>query len=201
MDYITYLDKLAFPLLVILVYVSVWLLRRKIMQVLAKKFPQLLKIYYKSLGVFSFRRIGFVGIFSAVFIAVLVDVGIVIALKTSFLPYDEPMWFLLPVRGILNPVGEEIFFRGFYGLLFLIWIPLLFNIEKLNWFYIIPTVLIQSFVFTIMHGPSSSASYVIRFVSGTIYCLVYVISGKNLLPGTIAHSTHNIIISLGLLNW
>jgi len=123
---------------------------------------------------------------------------IILWTTTSFAPYSEPLWFLLIGRSFLNPIAEEILFRGFLFGYSLYVISLIFR----SWWKVVPGIgilFLQAWYFAFVHG-SPGVPMKIRFTGAIVYGIWYWIGKKNLLPPTIAHITHHILISVDYFN-
>lgn len=135
------------------------------------------------------------------FLSVLfIDLILKIVFGHPMLPYDEPMWYGIIVRGIFNPIAEEVVFRGFFlGILSFIFIELIRKSAKNNLADVcyVPFLIFWSFVFMLSHNDWRLVPDIARFLLGILCGTLYLLSKRNLAVPITAHSIHNILIVIG----
>ena len=201
-----FLDKTGIPIVIILLYILIFLSKDKIILFIKGKNNQLFLVNTeKFFDCFKFTIQKKYNQFLVPLISVvLLDLCIILITKTFFDPYQEPFWFLIVGRSILNPISEEILFRGLlFGVFFLTFIPslikTLFNL-KLGFIYVFVILILQSLYFAWIHNDTSFITMLIRSSGGFLYGSLYIIYNKNLFPPTLAHFFHNLLIAIGYFN-
>lgn len=202
MDIIEFVNKSIFPLAILMTYLLSLRYGNKLMIMVSKhtknrNFKKDMKILFYNFKIRLENPI--FTIFAPIIMVLIMDILIMLSFKTPMLPYDEPMWFLIAIRGIIGPIAEEIFFRGvIFGFILLSTFQLFSKNNKNNncKIWAIIALLIQSLIFAFYHNNPSSFNWVIRILSGFLYGSLYLLNKRNLLPAIIAHMAHNLFITL-----
>jgi len=125
-------------------------------------------------------------------LAIATDLLLSWALQQPLRSLGEPLGFSLLTGGILNPIAEELMFRGFligFGFFFIGFFGLRKYEKPLGAFLIA----IVAIYFAAAHGQQNWFPFVVRLAGGALYGALYVASGRNLLPAIAAHSAGNVL--------
>ena len=105
--------------------------------------------------------------------------------------YGEALWFSSLTAGFLNPIAEELLARGLFlnMFAFTVYVFGLQGWKKASTYMI--GVTIVSLVFTVSHLNLGLFQSAVRFSSSLLFCAVYLLSERNLLPPIVAHAAWN----------
>lgn len=116
--------------------------------------------------------------------------------KVSIIKVDSGLLNIFDTA-ILSPLLEEIIFRGiFLGLIILLISGIIYYNHRLkrNGFYDFLVYAISIGIISIIFSLFHAAQLDLRYVTGIIFGIVYILDKKNLLPAIIAHALNNLII-------
>lgn len=207
-------NKATLPIFFTLLYIAIYVGRRKIFKFLRKRIKNREQIEAIKLLASNFKfEIGnfWLTIILPMTLAIGLDVFLVWVFQIPMKPYQEPLWFQLTVGSFLNPISEEVLTRGFiFGCFFLTTftlVEMLLRKRKViksfsKHYYkiwVILMLLLQTYLFASWHENPALFNWIVRLSSGFLYGLLYLAYKRNLLPPITAHMTHNLIITLGNL--
>lgn len=207
------LNKAFFPILFTTLYIFLYLGRRKIFKLLKKKVKNKdqIKVIKLLASNFKFKIDNYwLTIIFPIILTLILDIPLMILLLKISTKSQEPLWFQLIVRSFLNPISEEVTIRGFilgcFTTLFTL-VEMLLKKKKLirsfptysHKIWVVLMLIFQAFLFVISHENPTLFNWIVRLSSGFLYGLLYLAFKRNLLPPTIAHIAHNLIVTLGNL--
>jgi len=112
----------------------------------------------------------------------------------------ELLWFALLTGGFLNPVAEEFLVRGIgVGAVALLAERTSKRLDKdkaVKYGICLIGMLFISYAFTIGHDNGTAYQFTGRFAKSMLFSLLYLLSGRNLLPPIIAHAASNLFLIL-----
>jgi len=112
----------------------------------------------------------------------------------------EALWFALLTGGFLNPIAEEFLVRGIglgaFALLAERTSKKWKEGEAAKYSIWLFGMLFISYAFTIGHNNTTAYQFAGRFAKSMLFGLLYLLSGRNLLPPIIAHAASNLFLIL-----
>ena len=176
-------------LIIVLLYFILFLFRKQLSNKIKHKG---LKESWEALK--EYCKIRYNNLFTSILIPIIAISGLWIFLAPHYFPGPYSIHTIF-----FGPIFEELVFRGiFLGMGVILGSKILF--EKMHWkryesykpAIIISGILIISIVFSYAHYQTID----IRYVGSVIFCVLYVIDKKNLLPAILAHSLNNLFAAL-----
>lgn len=205
MNIFEFLDREIVPISVIIIYLYVF--RKRIFDYFrkgaknAKFFKNAIKILARNFR-FSIDNWKYT-ILIPIAITLILDIFLTLYFRTVMTPYDEPLWFLLTFRTFFNPIAEEIMSRGFIlgvgflGIVNLLELGFKRKVNRIIYvIWVLFSLIASTYVFSISHENPDYFSSIVRFSGGLLYGTLFLLNKKNLLPSTVAHIVHNLIITL-----
>lgn len=200
------LDNAIRPVLITIVYVLLYISYRKEIIPLRKridKFPSFLKNAIKD--AIKGMRADFsnpIHILLISFLSVFIlDLILISVFKQPMRSYNEPIWFAFIIRGIFNPIYEEVLYRGFWlGIVAFMLINakryLTQKGEEPSNVWFVPFLLLTSLLFMSAHHNWAIIPDTTRFLHGLLYGILYLFSDRNLAMPITAHAINNLLIIL-----
>lgn len=205
MNFIEFVNKAGIPLAVIAVYILVCRLRVTLCNLFKQRkhyafFKEVLlnfKVKYDSPWQIVLPSIVSIAVTTFALIVLSRFLGAQVYLSH----YGEPLWFRLIGRTILNPLSEEVLFRGaILGGILLTGVPYLSKGRIRGKMYVSLVVVLQAFYFAYTHGEHNIVSLTTRFLNGIVFSSFYLAYKRNLLPAIAGHIIHNLLISVDYFN-
>lgn len=105
--------------------------------------------------------------------------------------YGEALWFSSLTSGFLNPISEEVLSKGILLNLFAFSAYYLKLTGRKKYSLYLLGITVTSLTFTISHINLGLMQFAARFSSSVLFCVVYLLSDRNLLPPIVAHVVWN----------
>lgn len=206
MELVEFADKALFPMTVTLLYAIFYIYRFEFFSKIKKYLKNKAQIKALKLLAYNFKfKLGnwIFTILIPMISAIILDIIIMLIFRIPMRPYDEPFWFILIFRSLINPIAEEVVVRAFIlGAFFLTTITLVEMLYRRKFnpifkkFWMVCSLVLQVIIFATAHENPALFNWVIRISSGFLYGGFYLLSKRNLLPPIVAHITHNLVITL-----
>lgn len=174
----------------VILFLVIYLLRNKIETILRNK-PQ--KVFWKEIRQSCKVKYNSFGksILLPIVLIVLYWWYIVGVMGVNFAPRELSFMYRLSAV-TFTPIFEEVLFRGIYLSIMFIYLPKLLLKKKYPKYklqFILLGVLLVSMGFSFLHEFKLD----LRYITGVIFAVVYLIDEQNLLPAFIAHALNNFI--------
>jgi membrane protease YdiL (CAAX protease family) len=205
MDFPLYV-RLLVPFLIAAVYACILVYKKEILAFVKKK-PQKKRCFLRNMIKCLRLDLGdwrFTILLPAILIIVL-EVSVARAFGMPLKGQSGVYWFDFATSGLLHPISEEFLIRGLLLGGFFTWLfPCKFKNKKLPQItkhilkhgITLIGVLFSSLVFAISHYNPIFFHFAIRFSASILFSLLYLASGRNLLPPIVAHAAGNLYILL-----
>ena len=108
----------------------------------------------------------------------------------------EPLVFAMATSGFLNPIYEEFAYRGIGIGMIVVPIAETARDKTKKYAIYLAGMLMIAYVFTISHDNGTVFQFISRFSLSMLFGLLYLFSGRNLLPPMIAHAASNLFMVL-----